>query len=183
MKLLIKSTLNNYLSAEIQNMRFGQQNKLSHSQFSVGPMKAKSKVVSCAKEKSKGWYDFSEGVIQPLIYKRSEVLHSIRQNIYSNEDAISLAKVVRLNLREGIDLAKDRWSRHLADRIHQIPQNPKDSWQAITTLKEGILGHHKSPDIMRFANEDGTFTTSDEEVVEILSQYFHDVCNRNVSID
>ena len=51
-------------------------------------------------------------------------------------------------------------------------QNPKDSWQAITTLKEGILGHHKSPDIMRFANEDGTFSTSDEEVVNLLSKYF-----------
>ena len=35
---------------------------------------------------------------------------------------------------------------------------------------------------MRFANKDGTFTTSDEEV-EILSKCFHDVYNRNVSID
>ena len=63
-----------------------------------------------------------------------------------------------------------------------MPQNPKDSWQAITTLKGGILGHHISPDIMRFANEDGTFSTSDEEVVKLLSKYFHDVYNRNVSI-
>ena len=97
MKLLIKSTLNNYLSAEIQNMRFGQQNKLSHSQFSVGPMKAKSKVVSCAKEKSKGWYYFSKGIIQPLVDKRSVVLHSIRHNVYSNEGAISLKREVRRN--------------------------------------------------------------------------------------
>ena len=50
-------------------------------------------------------------------------------------------------------------------------------------MKEGILGHHKSLDIMRFANEDGTFKTSDEEVVEVLSNKFHDVYNRNVSMD
>ena len=146
-------------------------------------MKASSKVASCVKEKSKEWYNVSKSIVQPLVDKRSEILNSIRQNGYSNEDAINSAKEVRRNLRELIELAKNRWSRHLADRIHQMPQNPKDSWQAITTLKEGILGHHKSPDIMRFANEDGTFSTSDEEVVKILSKYFHDVYNRNVSID
>ena len=178
----IKSTLNDYLSAEIKNIRFGHQNKLSYSQFFEGLMKASSKGASCAKEKSKGWYYFSKGIIQPLVDKRSEVLHSIRHNVYSNEGAISLEKEVRRNLREGIDSVKNRWSRHLADITHQIPQNLKHFWQAITTLKEGILGLHKSSDIMRFANEDGTFTTSDEEV-EILSKFFHDVYNRNVSID
>ena len=35
---------------------------------------------------------------------------------------------------------------------------------------------------MRFANEDGTFTTLDEEVVEALSNTFHDVYNINVSM-
>ena len=91
-------------------------------------MKALSKVASCVKEKSKGWYNISKSIVQPLVDKRSEILHSIRQNVYSNEDAIILAKEVRRNLREGIELAKNRWSRHLADRIHQMPQNPKDSW-------------------------------------------------------
>jgi len=51
-------------------------------------------------------------------------------------------------LLEGIDLAKTCWSRHLADIIHQMAKNSRDSWQAIKTLKEGILEHHKSPDIM-----------------------------------
>ena len=49
---------------------------------------------------------------------------------------------------KGIDLAKNRWSSHLADRIHQMAKISRDSWQAIKTFKEGILGHHKSPDIM-----------------------------------
>ena len=43
-------------------------------------------------EKSKGWYNFSNFFIQPLVDKRSEVLNSIRQNIFLNEDAISLAR-------------------------------------------------------------------------------------------
>ena len=41
--------------------------------------------------KSKGWYNFSKNIIQPLVDKRSEVLNYIRQ-FFSNEDAISLAR-------------------------------------------------------------------------------------------
>ena len=60
---------------------------------------------------------FPKDIIQPLVDKRSEILHSIRQIFLSNEDAISLAKEVRRNLCEGMNLAKNRWSRSLADRI------------------------------------------------------------------
>ena len=70
---------------------------------------------------------------------------------------------------------KKRWSRHLADRIHQMANNSRDSWQATKTLKEGILGHHKSPDIMRFKKKDGTFTETDEEKFEKLSEHFQNV--------
>ena len=36
---------------------------------------------------------------------------------------------------------------------------------------------------MRFSNKDGYFTTLDEEVINVLLKYFHDVHNRNISID
>ena len=36
---------------------------------------------------------------------------------------------------------------------------------------------------MRFEKDDGTFTVSDEENVEILSKHFHTVFNSNVKID
>ena len=45
-------------------------------------MKASSKVASCVKEKSKGWYIFSKSIVQPLVDKQSKILHSIRQNVY-----------------------------------------------------------------------------------------------------
>ena len=73
-------------------------------------------------------------------------------------------------MSEGIQLAKNCWSCHLADRIHQIAQNPKDSWQTITTLKKGIQGHHKSSDIMSFSKRDGTFTETDIEYFKVLSE-------------
>ena len=55
--------------------------------------------------------------------------------------------------------------------------------KAVNILKSWIQGHHKSPDIMRFEKDDGTFTVIDEEIVEILSKHFHTVFNSNVKID
>ena len=34
---------------------------------------------------------------------------------FSDEDAISFAREAKKNILEGIELAKNRWSRHLAD--------------------------------------------------------------------
>ena len=47
-----------------------------------------------------------------------DVMFIIYTYFHTNENAISSAKEVRRNLREGINLANNRWSRHLADRIH-----------------------------------------------------------------
>ena len=63
-----------------------------------------------------------------------------------------------------------------------MPQNAKDSCQAITTLKEGILDHHKFPDIRHFSNKDDTYTTSDGESIKVLSKNFHYVYNIDVFI-
>ena len=86
-----------------------------------------SMLYSVWRKKSKGSYNFSKNIIQPLVDKRSEVLNSIRQNVFSNEDTISLVKEGNNNLIEGIQFAKNCWSNHLADRIHQMATNSKDS--------------------------------------------------------
>ena len=67
---------------KLKIIRFGQEDKLSYCQFSEALMKASSKVASCVKEKSKGWYIFSKSIVQPLVDKQSKILHSIRQNVY-----------------------------------------------------------------------------------------------------
>ena len=64
-----------------------------------------------------------------------------------------------------------------------MPQNPKYYSQAITTLKENILGHYKFLDIIRFSNKDDTYTTLVEESVKVLSKNFHYVHNIDVFID
>ena len=47
--------------------------------------------------------------------------------MFSDEDTIYFVREARKHLLEVIDLTKNRWSRHLADRIHQMANNSRDS--------------------------------------------------------
>ena len=143
-----KVSYNEELNNELKSITFEQENKMNYFQLSKAIIKAAKKIALSPEEKSKGLYIYPKIIIQPLVDKRSEVLDSIRQNSLSDEDAISFAREARKKVLEGIEVAKNRWPRHLVDRIHQMAKKSRDSWQAIKTLKEGILGHYKSPDIM-----------------------------------
>ena len=72
-----------------------------------------------------------------------------------------------------LDLAKNRWSSHLADRIHQMAKNSRDSCQTINNLKRRY-----SKTLLCVLKKDGTFTETDEEQVEILFEQFQNVYNR-----
>ena len=114
---------------------------------------------------------------------RAKILDIIRQGKYSTTQAKIMCKDANKNLKDIISIAKANWTYPLAERIHEMARNPKDSWKAVNTLKEWMQGHHKSPDIMRFIKEDGSFVGTDEEVVEILAKHFHKVYNSNVEIE
>ena len=103
---------------------------------------------------------------------RSEILDLIRQGSFSVEGAKTLAKDTRNNLKDGILQAKANWSSHLAKRIHDLANYPKDAWKAVNTLKEWIQGHHKTLDIMRWIKDDGSFAGSDEEILVVLARHF-----------
>ena len=115
--------------------------------------------------------------------KRTEILDSVRQGKITSTQTKIMCRDARKNLKEGISVAKSNWTSCLSERIHAMSQNSRDSWKAVNILKSWIQGHHKSPDIMIFEKDDGTFTVADEEIVEILSKHFHTVFNSNVKID
>ena len=94
-----------------------------------------------------------------------------------------MARTVKKNLQDGIELAKSRWSNHLAERIHSMSHFPKDTWSAVNKLKDQIQGYHVTPNIMRFKKEDETYTETDEEYLEMLSTHFEKVFNSDINID
>ena len=92
-----KNSYNEELSNEMKDITFEQENKMTYSQFSKAIIRAANKTALSPEEKSKGWYNYSKNIIQPLVDKRSEVLNSIRQKTFSDEDAISFAREARKN--------------------------------------------------------------------------------------
>ena len=113
------------------------------------------------------WYNFSKKLINPLMNSRSKILDLIHQGSFSVEQAKTMAKDTRNDLKEGILQVKANWSSHLANRTHDLANYPKDAWKVVNTLKESIQCHHKTPDSMRLIKEDGSFTSSDEEIIEV----------------
>ena len=107
--------------------------------------------------------------------KRLKVLNFLRQKNILVEQDKHMVKEAKINLREGINLAKSKWIDHLATRIHYLTNTPRNAWKAVINLKEWIQGHQKYPDIIKLKNNDGKFTETDEENVELLSGYFKKV--------
>ena len=60
---------------------------------------------------------------------------------------------------------------------------PKDAWKGVFTLKEWLQGHHKVPTIFRLKKKNNSFTETNSEVVELLSDFFHSVYNSKIDID
>ena len=90
-------------------------------------MPVAKEVASDNKNESIVWYNFSKKLIDPLMNSRSEILDLIRQGSFSVEEAKTLAKDARNNLKDGILQVKANWSSHLAKRIHDLVNYPKDA--------------------------------------------------------
>ena len=67
--------------------------------------------------------------------KQSKILDLIRQGKYSTTQAKIMCKDTKKNLKDIISIAKANWTSHLAERIHEMVRNPKDSRKAVNTLK------------------------------------------------
>ena len=80
--------------------------------------------------------------------KRLRILDLIRQNNVDVKTAKSIARTVKNNLQDSIELAKSRWSNHLAERIREMSYLTKDAWSTVNKLREWIQGPHITPNII-----------------------------------
>ena len=179
-----KDKFNAHLKDSLNNHVFMNESRdMSYESFSSLLMSSAKKVGSSNKTPSSGWYNFSIDLLKPYYDKRTEVLNYTRQANISTEEAKKLCIESRKNLKDAIIIAKSRWTKVLADRIHQMSCSPRDSWKAVNTLKNWIHGHHISPEIMRFRKENGEFTKTNKENVAELVKHFLKVFNSKVNID
>ena len=73
-----------------------------------------------------------------------------------------------------IKVDKGKWIEMLAKNISDVKLNPKLVWDNIKTLKDGFSGHHVEKSI-KFRNNEGFITYSDNNNAEISGKYFSGV--------
>ena len=102
-------------------------------------------ILSCAeqtamivKSKCQGWFHHSRDTLAPTLEYRNEVLHVMRAT-KGPTSAETLSKLRRLQNKvdEALGIAKTRWSRFIAQSIHNMPFTPKLAWANIRLLSEG----------------------------------------------
>ena len=71
-----------------------------------------------------------------------------------------------------IAMAKTRWSRHLAEVIHNMNFRPKESWTNIHLLSKGERSHHSAPSTIQMRMPSGELVTTDEGNVRVFSAHF-----------
>ena len=74
-------------------------------------------------------------------------------------------------------MAKTRWSRHLAEVIHNMNFCPKEAWANIRFLSKGERSHHSAPSTIHMSMPSGELATTDEENVRVFSAHFGKVMN------
>ena len=119
---------------------------------------------------SQGWYHFIWDTLTSTLEARNSVLHSIRTDP-GNANPITLQRLDQLQHKVDVtvDLAKTRWSRHLAREIHNMPFNPKKAWDNIKRITGGKMSHHSAPTIIQMRLPSGQLAENNEENVSVLS--------------
>ena len=93
-----------------------------------------------------GWFHHSRDTLAPTLVAQNEVLH-VMISTKGPTSAETLSKLIRLQhkVNEAVGIAKTRWSRLLAQNIHNMPLSPKAAWANIRLLSTGGKSHHSSP--------------------------------------
>ena len=133
---------------------------------------------------SQGWHHFNWDTLTPTLEARNSVLHSIRTDP-GNANPSTLQRLEQLQNKVDVtvDLAKTRWSLHLAREIHNMPFNPNKEWYNIKCLAGGEMSHHCAPTLIQMRLPLGQLAENDEENVSVFASHFKIVLNNHKPTD
>ena len=135
------------------------------------------------KKSNKGWLHHRKSTLTPTLASRNVIIHSIRadQHPPSQETILNL-KTIQQELNKIIESKKARWSRHLAETIHDMSFNPKGAWPNIRIMCKGEKVHHTSPKIIQTRLTSGDLAETDEDNAKVFAKHFGKVLNNKKSI-
>ena len=130
-----------------------------------------------------GWFERSREFLTLFFQTRNDLLFQARNSCRNDNFLKQKCRNAKLDVKEAVLIAKDKWVNKIASEIHTINFSLKIAWKAIKTLKNGHIAHHIKKNPMRFKLPDGLFTKTDKDCADMLHSHFSNVLNRNVSVD
>ena len=99
--------------------------------------------------------------------------------------AETLSKLRRLQHKvdEAVGIAKTRWSRLLAQNIHNMSFSPKAAWANIRLLSKGGKSHHSAPKTIHMRLPSGELAECDEDNMRVFADNFTKVLNNQKNTD
>ena len=99
---------------------------MSYKLFNEAILKSSQQSAMTNSKINKGWLHHIKSTLPPVLADRNAILHSIRADQYPpSQETIFNLKTLRQEMDKIIEISKARWSRHLAETIHNMLFNPK----------------------------------------------------------
>ena len=160
------------------------QEPFSYTQYNKAILQSAEETAMMEIDVNHGWYHLSRDTLTPTLEARNTVLHSIWADPgNATPSTLQCLEQLQHKVDKAVDLAKSIWSCHLAQEIHNMPFNPKKSWENIKRLDGGEMRHHSAPTLIQMRLPSGRLAENDEENVRVFASHFKKVLNNHKPIN
>jgi hypothetical protein len=138
------------------------------------------------KERCKGWYEFSQTELMPIIEVKNQLVHTLRQKVDPMEidDLLQCSlKRVTKQVKDMVLLAKLRWYSNICLHIHDMHVNPWLAWEYIRILTGGKMAHHKKLINMAMRLHNGTLASNSSENMVVFGLHFERMFSNHQPVD
>jgi hypothetical protein len=156
---------------------------MDFTEFNASILQAGELTANVLKEKCKGWFQFSRDMLNPLLTKQNQLLHTFRCSHNLSDDIVN---TIRADLRraqrrvnDAVSLAKSKWYADLCQKIHDMGMNPRLAWEHIRMLMGGKSAHHNKIKNMAMRLPDGRLAKNAAENMSVMYPHFQRVFNNH----
>ena len=166
------------------NLRNRPREPFNYTKFNEDIICSGEDIAMIYNSENQGWFHFSRETLTLALESQNLVLHSIRSddNIPSPRTLCHL-KTLQHKVDEAVEIAKTRWSCHLAEKIYNMPFNPKGAWVSIRRLMGGATSHHTTPKLIQMRLPSGSLADKDEDNVIVFASHLKKALNNHKPID
>ena len=103
-----------------------QREKKDYTEYNEAILSSAEETAMAVGSKYQGWYHHSQDTLPPILDARNKVLYTIRaKKLTPSGQTFTKLRKLQWEVNEVIAMAKTRWSRHLAEVIHNTTFQPK----------------------------------------------------------